>query len=106
MPRQYSASIGLYGNPQIGFGCLCQWESPSQKPESVGYSPTGQMGYPTPTSAIFAAADFLASKGVTGWAHLTEESVTRYGEKTVNSADLEIDSPRAYGSLKFKGHVV
>jgi hypothetical protein len=99
------ATIGIYGSRNIGFAFLA--DIAGQAEVFGNYRPSDvKLANEDATTALFAACDALAARGVKGSALVSFDRKLPDGRTVVRSASVDISSPPWFGNLAWKETVV
>lgn len=95
------ATIGIYGNRDIGFAFLA--DVAGQAEVFGNYRPSdAKLANEDATSALFAACDALSSRGVSGKARVSIDRKLPDGRTLTRYADIEIGNPPWFGNANWK----
>lgn len=99
------ATIGIYGNRNIGFAFLA--DVAGQAEVFGNYRPgDAKLANEDATTALFAACDALQARGVSGKALVSIDRKLPDGRTAVRSAEVDISSPPWFGNLSWKEEIV
>jgi len=100
-----NATIGLYGNREIGFAYLADARGTSGV--FGNYNPgDAKLANEDATTALFTACAELSARLVTGLANVQIDRKLPDGRTVVRSADIEIANPPYFGEIRWTETIV
>ena len=103
--KKIVATIGIYGNRNVGFAFLA--DVAGGKEVFGNYNPgDARLANEDATTALFAACDAIQARGVTGRAAVSFDRKLPDGRTVVRSAEVDVSNPGWFGNLSWKETVV
>ena len=104
MDKVIAATIGIYGNREIGFAFLA--DVAGEAYVFGNYRPgDATLACDDATSALFLACDELRSRGVSGFARVSYDRKAN-GATITRTAEVDVSSPPWFGNIAWREEVV